>query len=253
MVCLHGVPASAFLYRKVLPALAARGLEGVALDFPGLGLADRPHPGAFDYSWTGLATWLERALVAAGIGAYHLVVHDIGGPIGFDLVRRAPAKVRSLTLLNTMVRVARFTQPWLMRPSRMPGVGAVWVRLMDSPMVWPLFRWKGALGGPGYRELRAYGRLLRRGDGGRAFRAIMDRFENNVEFENRVVPSLRHRSFPAQVVWGESDTELRVDEEGEEAREVLRLERIHRVRGKHFPQEDSPAEIADRVRRLAIR
>lgn len=42
MVCLHGVPSSAFLYRKVLPELAAGGLRGVAFDFPGLGLAERP-------------------------------------------------------------------------------------------------------------------------------------------------------------------------------------------------------------------
>lgn len=42
VVCVHGVPASAFLYRKVLPALASRGLRGIAIDLPGLGLADRP-------------------------------------------------------------------------------------------------------------------------------------------------------------------------------------------------------------------
>ena len=41
-VCLHGVPASSFLYRKVLRELAARGLRGIAFDLPGLGLADRP-------------------------------------------------------------------------------------------------------------------------------------------------------------------------------------------------------------------
>jgi pimeloyl-ACP methyl ester carboxylesterase len=53
VVCLHCVPASCFLYRKVLRELAARGLRGVAFDLPGLGLADRP--AAFDYTWTGPA------------------------------------------------------------------------------------------------------------------------------------------------------------------------------------------------------
>ena len=48
MVCLHGVPASSFLYRKVLAELAGRGLRGVAFDLPGLGLADRP--ARFDYT-----------------------------------------------------------------------------------------------------------------------------------------------------------------------------------------------------------
>ena len=47
VVCLHGVPASCFLYRKVLRELAARGLRGIAFDLPGLGLADRR--ATFDY------------------------------------------------------------------------------------------------------------------------------------------------------------------------------------------------------------
>lgn len=42
VVCVHGVPTSSYLYRKVLEELAARGLRGVAFDLPGLGLADRP-------------------------------------------------------------------------------------------------------------------------------------------------------------------------------------------------------------------
>ena len=52
VVCLHGVPASSFLYRKVVPELADRGLRGIAFDLPGLGLAERPADA--DYSWTGL-------------------------------------------------------------------------------------------------------------------------------------------------------------------------------------------------------
>lgn len=42
VVLMHGVPASCFLYRKVVPALAQRGLRGIAFVLPGLGLADRP-------------------------------------------------------------------------------------------------------------------------------------------------------------------------------------------------------------------
>jgi haloalkane dehalogenase len=34
VLCLHGVPASSFLYRKVLSELEARGLRGVAFDRP---------------------------------------------------------------------------------------------------------------------------------------------------------------------------------------------------------------------------
>jgi pimeloyl-ACP methyl ester carboxylesterase len=52
VLCVHGLPASAFLYRKVLAELAKLGLRGVAFELPGLGLADRP--AGFDYTWSGL-------------------------------------------------------------------------------------------------------------------------------------------------------------------------------------------------------
>src|SRR5215470_4415138 len=44
VVCLHGVPASCFLYRKVLRELEARGLRGIAFDLPGSGSPIAPPP-----------------------------------------------------------------------------------------------------------------------------------------------------------------------------------------------------------------
>jgi haloalkane dehalogenase len=78
VVCLHGVPASSFLYRKMIDELAARGLRGIAFDLPGLGLADRPPD--FDYSWTGLGRFAAAVVDALGLDHCHLVVHDIGAP-----------------------------------------------------------------------------------------------------------------------------------------------------------------------------
>ena len=78
VLLLHGVPTSSFLYRKVITHLADQGLRAIAVDFPGLGLAERPE--RFDYSWSGLARWLGEAVDALGLQRCHLVVHDIGGP-----------------------------------------------------------------------------------------------------------------------------------------------------------------------------
>src|SRR5687767_1433244 len=73
VVCLHGVPASAFLYRKVIAALAARHRRGIVFDLPGLGLAARPED--FDYTWSGLAAWTLSAIDALELDRFHLVVH----------------------------------------------------------------------------------------------------------------------------------------------------------------------------------
>jgi pimeloyl-ACP methyl ester carboxylesterase len=112
VVCVHGVPASCYLYRKVVADLAERGLRGIAVDLPGLGLAERPADA--DYSWTGLGNWLRFAVDALGLDRYHLVVHDIGGPIGFEVAAADPHRVASLTLLNTIVAVESFHRPSVM-------------------------------------------------------------------------------------------------------------------------------------------
>ena len=104
VVCLHGVSASCFLYRKVLPELAARGLRGGRVR-PARARARRPRPRTFDYTWTGLGRFCAAAVDALGLGRFHLVVHDIGGPVGFELAAAMPRRVASLTVLNTLVEV----------------------------------------------------------------------------------------------------------------------------------------------------
>lgn len=246
VVCLHGVPSSAYLYRKTLPELASRGLEGVALDFPGMGLADRPEN--FDYTWSGLSAWLEQALNAAKIDSFHLVVHDLGGPIGFDLIRRIPQRILSLTVLNTIVNVSQFSIPLMMRPFTVPGLGYLMSLQMNSPIVFPFFRLVGILAGPSYNEIRPYGEMLMLGDGGRAFRKIMRSFEMTPEFEKRILTPLRDRKFPAQVVWGKYDPILTVDRMAASAKHALNLQTdIHQVEAKHFLQENRPAELAERI------
>jgi pimeloyl-ACP methyl ester carboxylesterase len=248
VVCLHGVPASGFLYRKMLPELAARGLEGITFDLPGLGFADRPI--AFDYSWSGLARWVVDALDAACIDDFHMVVHDIGGPIGFEVIRRIPKRIRSLTVLNTLLHVASFRRPLVMEPYAHRGTGWLWLQGMRTPLVVPLLRAVGMHDGPTNDELRVYGALLLRGDGGRAFLQIMRGFERTQEFEDGIVGALRSRGFPAQVIWGAQDAALQMGRYAPGVCRVLGLESWYQVRGKHFLQEDSPAEISERVAAL---
>lgn len=248
VVCLHGVPASGFIYRKVLPALAARGMQGVTFDFPGLGFADRPEQ--FDYSWSGLARWTVDALDAAKIDGFHLVVHDIGGPVGFDVMRRIPKRIRSLTVLNTIVRVASFQRPFVMEPFAHRGFGWFWLQGLRTPMIIALMRTVGMHDGPSNDEIRAYGALLMREDGGRAFLKIMRSFERTEQFENGIVTALKTMTVPAQVIWGAQDTALAMKKYAPPVCEVLGLPDWHKVRGKHFLQEDSPNEIAEHIANL---
>jgi pimeloyl-ACP methyl ester carboxylesterase len=131
VVCVHGVPASCFLYRKVIAELATRGLRGVAFDLPRLGLADRPVD--FDDTWTGLGRFCVAAVDALGLERFHLVVHDIGGPVGFELAAAVPDRVVSLTVLNTLVEVDTFKRPWSMEPFARRGLGELYLRSLTKP------------------------------------------------------------------------------------------------------------------------
>ncbi len=177
VLCMHGVPTSCFLYRKVLDELAARGLRGVAFDLPGLGLAARPED--FDYTWTGLGSYCAAAVDALSIDQFHLVVHDIGGPVGFELATIMPERIRSLTILNTIVDVADFKRPWSMEPFARRHVGELYLKSLSKPAFRLLMRLQGVSNRSmvADAELDAYVDLLKRQDGGRAFLKIMRGFE----------------------------------------------------------------------------
>lgn len=251
VVCLHGVPSSCFLYRKVIAELAGRGLRGIAFDLPGLGLAGRPDD--FDYSWTGLGRFALAAVDALDLDRFHLVVHDIGGPVGFELAAAAPERVRSLTVLNTLVEVDQFKRPWSMEPFARRGIGEVYLRTLAKPAFRFLMRLQGIedMSAVSKAELDAWVDLLKRGDGGRAFLRIMRSFERTRAKRQLYAAALRDVPYPVQVVWGEKDPALLVDRHGEDVRRIAGLDEIHRLPAKHFLQEDQAPAVAERVAALA--
>ena len=250
VVLLHGVPSSSFLYRKVVPLLAAEGFRALAFDYPGLGLADRPQD--FDYSWSGLARFTGEALDALGVERCHLVVHDIGGPIGCEWAIRNNDRVLSLTALNTWLNVATFRRPWTMAPAAIRGLGNVYLASMTRFGMAELIYLQGI----GDRsavpraEVHAYRELLKREDGGHAFLKIMRGFELTREKQDLLWSGLARRPYPAQVVWGVDDPAL-----GETYRlivqEVLRVDDPILVRAKHFLQEDQAPAVAGAMAAIA--
>jgi haloalkane dehalogenase len=252
VVLVHGVPTSSFLYRKMIDPIAEAGLRAVAFDFPGLGLADRP--ARFDYSWSGLARWMGEAIEALRIDRCHLVVHDIGGPIGCEWAIRNPGRVLTLTALNTLLNVATFRRPWTMQPFAVKGLGEVWLGATPGAVFAELFYRQGIAdrSATSRAEVYAYRELLRRGDGGRAFLRIMRGFELTPEKQRLLWTGLAERPYPAQIVWGERDPALglgllRV------AQGVLRVEAPIRLPAKHFLQEDQAPAIAAAVAGFAGR
>ena len=250
VLCLHGVPTSSFLYRKVLPALAERGMRGVCFDLPGLGFTDRPTD--FDYSFANLARFTARVTEVIGLDRFHLLVHDVGGPVGFAMAATHPERIHSLTILNTWIDVVHFTKPLPMRPFELPLVGEAELATINH-LTWQLM-WKG-LGVKDSdsiptEESNAYVDLLKRDDGGTAFLKIMRSFPNSEEYRELCYRAVQDVSYPVQAMWGMDDPGLTYEHYGEEIKRVAGLAEVHKVTAKHFVPEERSEEVADLIASL---
>jgi len=250
VVLIHGLPASSFLFRKVIGHLANQGLRGIAFDLPGLGFADRPT--GFDYSLAGLGTFAEAAVDALGLDRFHLVVHDAGGPVGFDLVARDPGRIRSLTVTNTVVELSgtHFPGEVLARGvQRVPN----W---LDSEAVWRFMMVRVGIldrSEVSDAEVDAYRALAMGNDRGAGYLRIMRGLgdQRMAPVDYRPVLDVTRVPYPVQIIWGADDPILRLRWFGWRALAATGLATLHALPARHFLHEDQAAAVADLVAGLA--
>jgi len=250
VVCLHGIPASSFLYRKVLPELADRGLRGVAFDLPGFGFADRPRD--FAYGPAAHGAWVVEALEALGLDEFHLVIHDYGGVVGAEVLARCPERVRSLTVLNTVLDAARFHRPAALGVLLRPGPSDLIVRALPGAV------WHRTMLRVGVLDPRALTRtesdawleLIRLEDHGGAILRTARGVDEIAAGGERYADAVRALTVPRQVIWGTADPVLPLRREGAITHE-LTGGALHLVPARHFLQEEQAEAIASRVAQLA--
>ena len=252
VLCVHGVPTSSFLYRNVVRTLSWKGLRGVAIDLPGLGLADRPVD--FDYSFRNFARFLARAAEELGLDKYHLVVHDIGGPIGFALAATHPDRILSLTILNTWIDVVNFRKPMPMRPFEKPVLGKLQLAALQHSTWYMLFKSMGTVNHDRItkEEIYAYVDLLKREDGGKAFLKIMRNFDQSPEFRDLCLKAVQRTPYPVQAIWGSDDPGLTFRRYGFEIMEAAELEHLYTLKAGHLLQEERWEDISKRIVELAL-
>jgi haloalkane dehalogenase len=101
VLLLHGEPSWSFLYRKILPLLAAAGLRAIAPDLIGFGRSDKPAEIA-DHSYAKHVEWVRRlAFDVLNLRGTTLVGQDWGGLIGLRLVAEQPERFARVVAANT--------------------------------------------------------------------------------------------------------------------------------------------------------
>jgi pimeloyl-ACP methyl ester carboxylesterase len=87
------------MYRRVMPALASSGLRSVALTQRGFSAGARP-PEVSDYEISHLVDDVVAVLDVLGWSSAHLVGHDWGSVVAWEVAAYRPELVRSLTALS---------------------------------------------------------------------------------------------------------------------------------------------------------
>lgn len=97
---LRGWPTSSYLWRNVMPPIAAQH-RVLALDLPGFGGSVKPPRGR--YHFADMEAAIDGFLAAVGEERVAIVGHDIGGPIAAHWALRHPERTTALVLLNTLL------------------------------------------------------------------------------------------------------------------------------------------------------
>lgn len=249
--CIHGVPTSSYLYRKVIRALSALGMRGISVDLPGFGFSERPEN--FNYSFPGYSRFLSKVIEVLGLEKFHLVVHDIGGPIGFALAAENQEKILSLTILNTWIDVVNFKKPLPMRPFEKPLLGDIQLASIQYPTWYMMFNSMGLYDTfqVPKEEIFAYVDLLKRVDGGNAFLKVMRNFECSEKFRELCLKAVQDTTYPVQAIWGVEDPGLTFEHYGKEIHAAASLQHVYKLKARHYLQEEKWQDIAEFIANLA--
>jgi haloalkane dehalogenase len=99
VLLLHGEPSWSYLYRHMIPPLAASGLRVIAPDLVGFGKSDKPAKKS-DYSYAGHVNWMRQFVEALGLNDITLFCQDWGSLIGLRVAAENPSRFVRVVLGN---------------------------------------------------------------------------------------------------------------------------------------------------------
>jgi len=102
VVFLHGNPTSSYLWRNVIPHVEAAG-RCLAPDLVGMGDSGTAPGGSYRFADHAryLDAWFDALALTRNVT---LVMHDWGSALGFHWAHRHPARVRGLAYMEAIVR-----------------------------------------------------------------------------------------------------------------------------------------------------
>src|SRR5437870_1678067 len=252
VVFLHGNPTSSYLWRNVIPLVVPRA-RCLAPDLIGMGESGKA-PGA-RYRFVDHARYLDTWLDALGLATdVTLVMHDWGSALGFHWTRRHPERVAGLVYMEAIVRPVTWAE-WpeaarkIFQTLRSPAGEEVVLqknvfveRILPASVMRGLTEAEMAVyrrpylePGESRRPSLSWPREIPLDDEPADVVAIVDGYARWLAASDR--PKLFVNADPGVILVGAQRESCRA---WPSQREIT-------VKGSHFLQEDSPAEIGEAI------
>jgi pimeloyl-ACP methyl ester carboxylesterase len=237
-LCIHGWPQSSYMWRHLLPKLAAAGRRGLALDLPGFGDSPPDPPGTFERH----VETVERFRRQIGLDRVVLLVHDTGGLIGLRWACDHPDALGGLVITNT----GFFPDiEWIeiSKTMRTPGQGEALVDSLSREGFATLM--EEASSAFDDRAIDEYWKAFSTPGGRRGMLELYRSFDLDElkPYQKR----LAALGVPALILWGQQDEFLPVDYASRFAQEIPRSRLVFLEDVRHFLFEDEPERGAREV------
>jgi haloalkane dehalogenase len=252
IVLMHGFPDNHRLYDRLVPHLPNRHV--VLFDFLGWGESDKPEN--HDYTFANQREDLDAVIARLDLDRVVLVPHDASGPAAFNWALDHPDRVAAIVALNTFYSFlpdAPPNPPEAIRLFSDPAFTRLTAHFADSPRE---FRW--------LYEFQVGGFI--RNDSVRAqfIPLLFQQFEDepstvgpflelNADLTPAVIANtereaeLRALSAPVRFAFGEQDLYLSPAQARSWAKLLPNADVRTIANAGHFPQLDSPAEVAELI------
>jgi pimeloyl-ACP methyl ester carboxylesterase len=142
IVLLHGFPESRRAWKEVTPLLTKAGYRVLAPDQRGYSRGARPKARR-DYTLSKLGADIVAMADAAGVDTFHVVGHDWGGIVAWELAANHPHRVTTVTSLATphpraaakaMLRSTQAFKSWYMLFFQLPLIPELALTKAKKPM-----------------------------------------------------------------------------------------------------------------------
>ncbi len=244
VLLLHGEPSWSYLYRKMIPPLAAAGLRVIAPDLIGFGKSDKPARKS-DYSYAIHVAWMREFVEQLDLRSITLFCQDWGSLIGLRLAAENEQRFSRIAVGNGALPTGE---------QAMPRVFKIWKTFARLSPWFPIGRIvnSGSISDLSKAEIAAYDAPFPSSKfkaGTRAFPGLVPVTPDDPASEaNRAAWEVfRKWDKPFLTTFSNRDP---ITRGGEKAFQKLvpgaqHLEHIRILNAGHFLQEDKGAELAE--------